>query len=124
MDGTWLTFRNCGDMSVQMHAERQRMCHILSQLTVKLPATPHPSQTTNNSNSEIFYFYHIFYFDPFPASRMLTDISCSREEKTGCKTDLSNVTKCYCSQDYCNSASYPVKSIAIISMSVAILVLI
>merc|ERR1719150_553905 len=60
VDGTWLTFRNCGDI----------------------------------------------------------------EEKTGCKTDLSNVTKCYCSQDYCNSASYPVKSLAIISMSVAILILI
>eukprot|EP00092_Neocalanus_flemingeri_P102249 GFUD01130788.1.p1 GENE.GFUD01130788.1~~GFUD01130788.1.p1 ORF type:complete len:146 (-),score=32.41 GFUD01130788.1:26-463(-) len=27
------------------------------------------------------------------------------EEKSGCKKDVANVTRCYCSEDYCNTAT-------------------
>merc|ERR1711874_579068 len=27
------------------------------------------------------------------------------EEKSGCQTDAANVTRCYCSTDYCNKAT-------------------
>merc|ERR1712025_360442 len=41
----------------------------------------------------------------------------SVDEKTGCSTDIANVTRCYCAQDYCNSGHHHVLSSALIFLS-------
>ena len=45
-----------------------------------------------------------------------------RDQKSGCKTDTSNATKCYCSEDYCNSADALARTLSMITISVAIFI--
>ena len=68
----------------------------------------------------ICIFCHLIYLHKLTETISLTIILFVREEKSGCKTDLSNITKCYCSEDYCNTASSVFQSVTMIVISTAI----